>query len=135
MCSCIWKRKMPAMLIGLVGVIVQQVFACAQVEVGLHATSVFASGQSDLEGAGTTSQHLTVQIRFWFLWCFDDRWIWIALCKSKGVISAECPVYGYDLNAHILDWVADGTIAGTVDQQPYRLRSTYCDRTAIYPWC
>lgn len=58
-----------------------------------ECSAVFASGQSDLEGA--------------------------ALCKSKGVISAECPVYGYDLNAHILDWVADGTIAGTVDQQPY----------------
>jgi simple sugar transport system substrate-binding protein len=55
--------------------------------------AVFASGQSDLEGA--------------------------ALCKANGVIPPECSVYGYDLNAHILGWVADGTIAGTVDQQPY----------------
>jgi simple sugar transport system substrate-binding protein len=55
--------------------------------------AVFASGQSDLEGA--------------------------ALCKANGVIPPECSVYGYDLNAHILGWVADGTIASTVDQQPY----------------
>ena len=38
--------------------------------------AVIASGQSDLEGA--------------------------ALCKQRGLIKAEVPVYGYDLNDHIL---------------------------------
>ena len=55
--------------------------------------AILCSGQTDLEGA--------------------------AFAKKDGRIAAHVQLYGFDLSHEIMEGLKDGTVNGTVDQQPY----------------